>query len=131
MATVTGDGGTVEVGGNAVAAITNFTLNIVGDTIDSTVMGTAARSFKASKTSWNGSLDCFWDPDDTNGQEALDIGTTVSLELAPEGTGTTGDVYYSGSAIITGIDIGTPQDGMVTRNITFQGTGTLTTTTEP
>lgn len=131
MATVTGDGGDVLVGANSVASITNFTLNQTGDTVDSTTMGTTGRTFKASKTSWDGTVDCYWDPDDATGQVALAIGTEVALELQPEGDGTTGDVHYDGNAIITGIEISTPQDNMVTARFTFQGTGTLTRTTEP
>lgn len=132
MATITGDGGAVSIGGtNDVASITNFTLNIQSDTVDSTTMGVTARTFKATKTQWSGTVECYWDPDDTNGQVALAIGSTVSLELQPEGDATSGDVHYDGSAIVTGLDISVPQDGMVTASFSFQGTGTLTTTTEP
>lgn len=127
MATVNGDGGVVEVGGNAVASITSFSLEVQGDTIDSTVMGTQARTFVSSKTQWQGTLECYWDPDDSTGQEALTIGAEVSLSLEPEGNATSGDTYYTGTAIVTGIDIGVPQDGMVTRSISFQGTAALTT----
>ncbi len=129
MTTVKGDGGIVEVGGNAVASIDSFTFNLTADAIDSTVMGTQAKTHIAGKTEWDGSLSCHWDPDDTNGQESLTIGASASLSLEPEGNATTGDVYYTGSAIVTGIDVGTPQDGMVTRNISFKGTGALTTAT--
>ena len=74
-------------------------------------------------------INCHWDPDDSTGQEALVIGTEVSLSLEPEGNATTGDVYYTGSAIITDISVGVPQDGMVTRNFSYQGTGALTEAT--
>ena len=131
MATVTGDGGDVLVGSTSIASIDRFELTIQADTIDSTVMGTTGRTFKSSKTQWSGSIDCHWDPDDATGQEALTIGSEVSLELQPEGDGTSGDVHYDGSAIVTEISVGVPQDGMVTRRFSFQGTGALTTTTEP
>ena len=41
-------------------------------------------------------VECHWDETDTNGQEALDVGTSATIELYPEGADS-GDAYYHGT----------------------------------
>jgi predicted secreted protein len=76
-------------------------------------------------TSFSGSLDVFWDETDTSGQGALTIGSEVTLNVYPEGD-TTGDTYYTGSAIVTGVSRSASFDGLVEASISVQGTGALT-----
>ena len=52
----------------------------------------------------------------------------VTIKFYPEGA-TSGDTYYSGSAIVTGLTINGSFDGMVEASITVQGNGALTKTT--
>jgi predicted secreted protein len=91
-------------------------------------MGDTARTYKSSLTSFSGSLDVFWDETDTSGQGALTIGSEVTLNVYPEGD-TSGDTYYSGSAIVTGVSRSASFDGLVEASISVQGTGALTSTT--
>ena len=129
MANHTGSEGTVRIGAtNAIAEIRSYTITQTGDTIEDTSMGDSARTYKAGLTSWSGSVDCFWDETDTNGQNALTIGASVNLRVYPEG-GATGATYYSGTALVTGITRQASFDGMVEASFTFQGTGALTATT--
>ena len=69
-----------------------------------------------------------WDETDTTGQGALTIGAEVTLNLYPEGDAS-GDVYYTGSAIVTGRTINSSYDGLVEMSISVQGNGALTQTT--
>jgi predicted secreted protein len=78
--------------------------------------------------SFSGSIDVFWDETDTTGQGALTVGSEVTIKFYPEGA-TTGDTFYSGSAIVTGKTINGSFDGMVEASITVQGTGALATST--
>lgn len=128
MATHKGSEGTVKVGANAVAEIRSFSINEVADTLEDTSMGDSARSYLASLTSFNGSLDVYWDETDTNGQGALTVGSSVTINFYPEGADT-GDSYYTGSAIVTGLTINSSFDGMVEASITLQGSGALSNTT--
>lgn len=128
MATHKGSEGTVKVGSNAVAEIRSFSLTQSADTLEDTSMGDTARTYLSSLTNFSGSVDCFWDETDTSGQGALTIGASVTLNLYPEGD-TAGDTYYSGTAIVTGIDINSSFDGMVEASISVQGSGALTTST--
>ena len=125
MATHKGSEGTVKVGSNAVAEIKSYSIEESADTLEDTSMGDSARSYKPSLTSFSGSLDVFWDETDTNGQGALSIGSEVTLNVYPEGD-TTGDTYYTGSAIVTGVSRSASFDGLVEASISVQGNGALT-----
>ncbi len=128
MATHIGRDGVVKVGSNAVAEVRSFSINQTADTVEDTTMGDTARTRLVTLTSFDGSLDVFWDETDTNGQVALAPGSNVTLELYPEGD-STGDTYYSGSVNVTGLSISTSVDGMIEASITVEGTGALTTAT--
>lgn len=128
MATHAGSEGTVKVGANAIAEIRSFSVSETADTIEDTTMGDAARTYKPSLKSFNGSLDVYWDESDTTGQGALTVGSEVTIGFYPEGT-TTGDKYYTGSAIVTGLTVNSSFDGMVEASITIQGTGALSFST--
>ena len=128
MATHKGSEGTVKVGSNAIAEIRSYNIDETADTLEDTSMGDTARTYKPSLTSFSGSIDVFWDETDTSGQGALDIGAEVTLNFYPEGD-TSGDTYYSGSAIVTGVTRSASFDGLVEASISVQGTGALTETT--
>lgn len=128
MATHTGSEGTVKVGTSAVAEIRSFSIQTTADTAEDTSMGDSWRSFKTTLKGWSGSLDCFWDETDTTGQGALVEGAEITLNVYPEGA-TTGDKYYTGSAIVTGVTINSSFDGLVESSISFQGTGALSFST--
>lgn len=128
MATHTGSEGTVKVGSNAIAEIRSFSIEESADTLEDTTMGDTARTYKSSLTNYTGSVDVLWDETDSSGQGALTIGAEVTLNLYPEGD-TSGDTYYTGSAIVTGRTINSSYDGLVEMSISVQGNGALSETT--
>jgi predicted secreted protein len=128
MATHKGSEGTVKVGSNAVAEIRSYSIEESADTLEDTSMGDSARTYKPSLTNFSGSLDVFWDETDTSGQGALSIGSEVTLNVYPEGDAS-GDTYYSGSAIVTGVSRTGSFDGLVEASISVQGNGALTEST--
>ena len=91
-------------------------------------MGDSSKSYLASIKDFSGSVDVLYDETDTNGQTALAVGSSVTLNFAPEGSDS-GDVKLTGTAIVTGKSITSTFDGLVESTITVQGTGGLTTTT--
>jgi predicted secreted protein len=125
MATHTGSEGTVKVGSDAIAEIRSFSIEETADTLEDTSMGDTARTYKSSLTNYTGTVDVLWDETDTTGQGALTIGTEVTLNLYPEGD-TSGDTFYTGSAIVTGRTINSSYDGLVEMSISVQGNGALT-----
>ena len=128
MANHTGSEGTVKIGSNTTAEIRSFSIDETHDAIEKTAMGDSYRSFKTGRLSWSGSIECWWDETDTSGQGALDVGASVTLNLYPEGA-TTGDIYYSGTALISGKTINASADGMVEASYSVQGSGGLTEST--
>ena len=81
MANHKGSEGTVHVGANAIAEIRSWTIEENGDVLEDTTMGDSARTFLASLTNWSASVDVYWDETDTNGQGALTVGASVTLNL--------------------------------------------------
>lgn len=125
MATHTGSEGTVHVGANAIAEIRSYSIEETSDTVEDTSMGDSFRTHKATLRSWTASVDVFWDETDTNGQVALVPGSEVTINVYPEGN-TSGDDYYTGTAIVTSKSVTASFDGMVEASVSLQGTGTLT-----
>ena len=128
MATHLGKEGTVQVGSNAIAEIRGFSIDETIDTVEDTSMGDSSKTYLASIKDFSGTVDVLYDETDTNGQTALSLGSSVTLNFAPEGTAS-GDVKLNGTAIVTGKSITSSFDGLVESTITVQGTGGLTTTT--
>mgnify|MGYP001319850460 CR=1 FL=1 len=125
MANHKGSEGTVKIGTDVIAEVRNWSIDESAETIDDTVLGDTAKTKKAGLTEWSGSLECFWDETDANGQGAMTIGAEVTLNLYPEGD-TSGDTYFSGSAIITAIGAKGSHDGMVEASFGCEGNGALT-----
>ena len=125
MAVFTGKAGVVQTGSNALAEVRSYSITQTGDTTESTSMGDSAKTFEATLTEFSGSIDLFFDDTDTSGQVSLTIGSSFTLNLAPEGTGS-GAYKLSGSAIVTDITRTASHDGLVEMTVAFQGTGALT-----
>ena len=128
MATHIGRDGKIKVGSNAVAEVRSFSIEETGDTVEDTVMTDTARTYLATLTSFTASADVFWDETDSTGQGALTVGSSVTINFYPEGD-QSGDTYYSGSAIVTGVSRSSSFDGMVEASISLQGSGALASNT--
>jgi len=127
MATHTGSEGTIKIGSDTLGELRSFSLESTAETIEDTSMGDSARTYKVGLTAFSGTASVFFDETDT-AQGTVDAGTEITLNVYPEGD-TSGDTYYSGSAIVIGRTINSSFDGMVEMEISFTGTGALTETT--
>ena len=127
MATHNGSEGTVHIGTDPIGELKSYSLEETAETLENTSMGDLARTYSPSLTSFSGSVDVFWDETDT-AQIALTLGSTVLIKIYPEGI-QSGDKYYSGNAIVTGVTRSASFDGLVEASITVQGTGVLTLAT--
>jgi len=130
MAVISGRYGSVDfpgtTGGGIPTYIKSWTLNRKADLYDSTNFddSTGGRSYVSGFTDWSGSFEGFYS---SSGNSFLAPGASAKITLRTSSTGTT-DLFY-GDAIIIGMDIGTGVDGLITQNCTFQGTGTIATST--
>lgn len=127
MANYTGNSGSVLIGTNTVAEVLSFSLTEGINVIDDTVVGDSADTHQVGTTNWIGSVSCFWDDTDTNGQEAMTIGASVALHLEPTGVGT-GNIDFNGTASVTSIERSVANNSIITANFSFQGNGALTRT---
>ena len=124
MATHHGKEGVVTVGGTAVGELTGFTLETTGDVVEDTALSDGTKSFVTGRTSFSGTLEMHFDESDAQ-QETLLAGASISFVLLPEGN-TSGDASYTGTGIVTGMSINNSMDAIISRTVTFQGTGALT-----
>lgn len=127
MAIHKGSEGTVKVGSDSVAHIRSYSIEETAATIESTVMGADARSYESSLKDGTGTIDVYWDELDT-AQNALTIGTSVTVNFYPEGSDS-GDAYYTGTAIVTGITRTASFDGLVEATVNVQFSGGITSDT--
>ena len=125
MATFRGNSGVVKIGANTVAEVRSFGVTETMDTVDDTGMGDSYRSFKTGHGSWTATVECMWDDTDTNCQEAMSIGSSVTLNLYPEGAGAGAD-QIQGTAIVTEIGVAVASEDLVTRSFSLQGSGGIT-----
>ena len=124
MATHFGKEGVVTAGGTGIGELTGYTLETTADVVEDTQLSDAGKTFVAGRTSFSGTLEMSYDETDSP-QQTLTAGTTIAFILAPEGNGS-GDETFTGSGIVTGMSVNVSLDGITTRSVTFQGTGTLT-----
>ena len=124
MATHHGKEGVVKAGGTAVGELTGFTLETTGDVVEDTALTDATKSFLAGRTSFSGSLEMHFDETDSP-QTSLIAGASIAFILLPEGNAS-GDRSFSGTGIVTGMSVNNSMDAVVSRTVTFQGTGALT-----
>lgn len=139
MATLTGNNGVVKIDNasgtpTTIAAVRNFSVDITADTIETSTMGTDARTYVKGLSSFSGSADIYFDPVNYTG------GANVVAALNPT-VGSVGDpaltaeLYldgsnnkFSGEIIVTGFSVSSSMDGMVEASISFQGSGAATFT---
>lgn len=120
MAEISGKGGGVTTTGGD-TTVSNWTLSYVGDALETTNFdSTDGRTYIPGLTGWSGSYDCFF----STGNVSVP-GTTGTIILTIS-TGT-GAYAWTGGIVITGMDVTTPIDGVITQSYSFQGTGALST----
>ena len=124
MATHHGKEGVVTVGGTGVGELTGFTLETTGDVVEDTALTDATKSFVAGRTSFSGTLAMHFDETDTP-QTNLTAGSSLAFILLPEGN-SSGDRSFTGTGIVTGMSVNNSMDAIISRTVTFQGTGALT-----
>ena len=124
MATHHGKEGVVTAGGTGIGELTGFTLETTGDVVEDTALTDATKSFVAGRTSFSGSLDMNYDESNAP-QQTLTAGSSISFILLPEGN-SSGDESFTGTGIVTGMSVNNAMDEIISRTVTFQGTGALT-----
>ena len=127
MATFTGVAGLVHRDGDSIGEITSFSLDVNQEPVEDTVISDTARSYQVGILNWSGTAEVFWsDVDSAQVAMWTELLTPVAKEMIffPEGS-TTGDIKWTGNAIITSHSLTSSTNSMVSLSISFQGTGAL------
>jgi predicted secreted protein len=119
-----------DVGGSAttIASVISFTLTNTGDVIETSAMGSTARTYVPGLTNATASMSLYF-VDGDSAQAALQSApgaAAATVELYPSGE-TTGQ-KLSGEMIVTSFEISAANDGAVTAEVSGQITGALTVT---
>ena len=101
MPTIHGNSGVVHIAANAVAEVTNFTLELGNvDYPQKTAMGAAGHSYQTGGPEANsGELTCHYDNTDTNGQAVLLPNTELAAVFYPNGNAS-GEPRISGTILV-------------------------------
>ena len=126
MANHLGREGVVKLSSTTIGELRNYALAQSSDTVEDSTIGDTFRTRKATLKTWSVSGDLYWDLNDA-GQVALTVGSSVTVNLYPQGT--TAATYYSGGGIVTKFDVSAAFDGMVEGSIAIEGNGTLSVLT--
>ena len=127
MATKLGREGLIKLSSTTIGELRNYALTHSSDVVEDSVLGDTYRTRLASMKTFSVSGDLYWDEGDA-GQLLITIGSSVTLNLYPEGA-STGDVYYSGAAIVTAFNVSASFDGIIEGQISFEGNGVLSSLT--
>lgn len=122
MATHLGKDGLIKVGGETIAEVRSWSLSSSVEVVDGSRLGSDWKIQYPTQKSWHGSLSCFWDDADSQGQGVLILGALVTLQLYCE---IAISPAFSGTALITGIEYSATHTGLVEASISFQGNGAL------
>lgn len=126
MAVITGFNGVVLSGATPVAEIRSWEYTRGGEEQDTSVMGTTRTSLVNIKVT--GTITVYanqfpgTDPAQDAGQATLTVGSSVTLSLHPNGTGS-GKPELTGTALITEEVASAEQDGQVEGTFNFEVTG--------
>lgn len=135
----TGRDGRLLLGSDTLVKVTNWSLQADLETLETTTLGDAQRSYVPGVQSFSGSASLLYyiDTDNTNDASTLlrklvktsGVSSTDTVNLTLRLAGDTGNNDVTITAYITSVSIGASVGELVTAQINFQGTGALTTAT--
>ena len=138
MASLTGNNGKITLAGTQVLNVKTYSCDIKADTIETSSMGTDARTYLKGLSSWSGSADVIVDTANlTGGANAIAtliatggvVGdSSIACIFYLDSVGSPTGKNFSGNAIVTGFNVKSSMDGMVEGTISFQGSGAITYT---
>lgn len=127
MASSAGTGGQFKIAPKdgaekSVAEIKSYSFDTTADALESTVMGDDYREFLQGLATSTLSIEAYFD---AGNHDIFEERALVDWELYPTGTGA-GEVYFSGTGIVTGRTISAAFDGMLEASFSIQNTGAPT-----
>ncbi len=122
---IAGKDGSVYIGTTKVAEISNWSLDLSADDIETTNFDSEGwKEYLAGLKEWSGSIEGNFKPSDTNGQKAI-LQAWASGEALTFNFKVNDTVTFSGSALVKP-SIEVPVDDKASFSCDIQGTGELT-----
>lgn len=132
MATFTGENGAVYIGTDSageaqVAEVRSWTVEHTKDVVEDTVMGDAARTYKAGLHQFTGTMEVVYDSGHSGNATygnafRPDNDSALYVEFYPS---TASGEKYTGQVLVTSVSRSASYDDLVTASVSFQGTGVL------
>ena len=120
MAVLKGYQGNFKVGTTTVGEISEWTLDVSADIVDTSAFGDEWKNKTATQKDWTGSITGRLDTSDT-GQSALIIGADITANFYVDATH-----YYSGAGVVESISRSAAVADVITVTFNFTGNGALT-----
>lgn len=124
MAAYSGHEGLIEIGGVAIGELKSFSVKDSIETFNPRAKRDLYRRTGTTIKMWDGSITCNFDVADAT-QELLVVGAALDLTLFPTGDDE-GRSVLTGNAIITEVSLDSPENDVVSKQVTFMGNGLLT-----
>tara|TARA_R100000278_G_scaffold113991_1_gene92359 strand:- start:32 stop:427 length:396 start_codon:yes stop_codon:yes gene_type:complete len=127
MAVFHGSGGSLAIGGTAVAQVQEWSVTQNAEMVETTSLGQSARTYSKGLESFEGSCEVIVSDDDdtgyTNFNQQLKAGSTLSVEFFQDNND-----KLSGSVLVSSVETTLSFDDIARYSVTFTGTGGLTIT---
>ena len=125
MAIYTGKGLVVKFGADTLTHVRSASVTNKIDTVEITAATDTAKTYVTTTTGFEASVELLADDTTELFDTELVVGTSGAFIINPEGVAV-GATKYSGTAIITSVQLSSPYDGLVAASLSLLGNGALT-----
>lgn len=125
MAIYTGKGLVVKFGSDTLTHVRSASVTNKIDTVEITAATDTAKTFVTTTVGFEASVELLADDTTDLFDSELVVGTSGAFIINPEGVAV-GATKYSGTAIITSVQLSSPYDGLVAASLSLLGNSALT-----
>ena len=124
MAIYTGKGLVVKFGADTLTHVRSASVTNKIDTVEITAATDTAKTYVTTTTGFEASVELLADDTTELFDTELVVGTSGAFIINPEGVAV-GATKYSGTAIITSVQLSSPYDGLVAASLSLLGNSAL------
>ena len=125
MAIYTGKGLVVKFGSDTLTHVRSASVTNKIDTVEITAATDTAKTYVTTTVGFEASVELLADDTTELFDSELVVGTSGAFIINPEGVAV-GATKYSGTAIITSVQLSSPYDGLVAASLSLLGNSALT-----
>lgn len=125
MAIYTGKGLVVKFGSDTLTHVRSASVTNKIDTVEITAATDTAKTYVTTTVGFEASVELLADDTTELFDTELVVGTSGAFIINPEGVAV-GATKYSGTAIITSVQLSSPYDGLVAASLSLLGNSALT-----